>query len=209
MLLEALQTELPVLKHYQSEGTTHPQVIYLTLIRMIGRLQTFQDLQQQQQQELDYQHNDLSCTFSTIEHQLNHLMNIVLPTRVINIKLVRESSTLYVAENIDSLFLNEQTFFIAVYLSAHDTSWIDRFAQHVKVGASEQLETIVASALPGVQLSHIQRPPSKLPVKSGYEYFRLDPYGKYWERVKNDRSLALFISQEFEQAKIDVITVKE
>lgn len=207
LLLEALQTELPVLQHYQTETSVHPEQIYLTLIRIIGRLSTFQ--QDGAEIKIDYDHDDLSRTFSKIEKMLGQLMNLVLPTRVINLQLQRESSTLYSADNIDSVFLSEQTFFIGVYMSAHDTSWIDRFAMHVKLGSREQLETIVSSALPGVQLTHMQRPPSKLPIKSGYEYFRLDPYGQYWERVKMDRSLGMFVSQEFEQAKIDLVTVKE
>lgn len=208
LLLEALQTELPVLRHYQQETSVHPEVIYLSLMRIMGRLRTFHEASDKEQ-VLAYQHQDLSGTFARVEYELNNLMNVVLPTRVITVNLQRESSTLYTADNIDSVFLREQTFFIGVYMSAHDTSWIDRFAEHVKVGSRQQLETIVASALPGVQLTHMQRPPSKLPIKSGYEYFRLDPYGQYWERIKADRSLALFISQEFEQAKIDLVTVKE
>lgn len=208
LLLEALQTELPVLQHYQAENSVHPEAIYLSLMRILGRLRTFHE-SGDQPPSLAYQHQDLSNTFAKVEYALNNLMSVVLPTRVIHINLQRESSTLYCADNIDSVFLREQTFFIGVYLSAHDTSWIDRFSEYVKVGSREQLETIVASALPGVQLTHMQRPPSKLPIKSGYEYFRLDPYGQYWERVKADRSLSLFISQEFEQAKIDLVTVKE
>lgn len=208
LLLEALQTELPVLQHYQQEDSVHPEQLYLSLTRIIGRLRAFHE-NGEAQRKLQYQHHDLTKTFALLEAELNGLMNVVLPTRVVSIKLQRENSTLYSVDNIDSIFLKEQTFFIGIYMSAHDTSWIDRFAQFVKVGSREQMETIVASALPGVQLTHMQRPPSKLPVKSGYEYFRLDPYGQYWERIRADRSLALFISQEFEQAKIDLVTVKE
>jgi type VI secretion system protein ImpJ len=207
LLLEALQTDLPVLKHYQQENSVHPEALYLTLARIIGRLQAFEDASEVE--IIAYQHHNLTRTFSDLENRLAKLMDIVLPTRVVNLNLQRESSTLYSVDHIDSVFLTEQTFFIGVYLSAHDASWIDRFAEHIKVGSREQLEAIVASALPGVQVTHMQRPPSKLPIKSGYEYFRLDPYGQYWDRIKTDRTLAMFVSQEFEQANIDLITVKE
>lgn len=208
LLLEALQTELPELQHYYTQQSVHPEKIYLSVSRLIGRLKAFHEAVDDVK-TINYDHENLTKTFSTIEYLLNNLMNVVLPTRVIKINLDRETSVLYAANGIDSAYLESHTFFIAVYMVAADTSWIDRFAQHIKVGSRQQIESIVASALPGVKITHTQRPPSKLPVRSGYEYFRIDPYGPYWTRVQADRSLALFVSQEFEQAKIDLVTVKE
>ena len=208
LLLEALQTELPVLKHFQKQALVHPEQIYIALLRLAGRLRTFNETKENEY-ELNYQHENLTSSFSSIEKELVAIMNLILPSRVETLKLRRETETLYAVDNIDSILLSEQTFFLAVYLAAEDTSWIDRFTQYVKLGSREQIEIIIASALPGVHISHMQRPPTKLPIKTGYEYFRSDSQGKYWERVQSDRSLALFVAHEFTAAKIDLVTIKE
>jgi type VI secretion system protein ImpJ len=205
--LEALNTELPALKHFLRQTLVHPENVYLALISLIGRLRTFND--SNEFESVSYQHENLTATFSVLEKELATLMSVVLPTRVEALKLNRENNALYAIDNIDSVMLTEQTFFLAVYLQADDTSWIDRFTQYVKVGSRQQIEIIVASALPGVHISHTQRPPSKLAIKTGYEYFRVDPRGSYWENVQQERSLAVFVAQEFTAAKIELVCVRE
>ena len=75
------------------------------------------------------------------------------------------------------------------------------------MGARESLESIVASALPGVTLTHSQRPPNKLPVKAGYEYFYLEPRGEFWEGIQAERALGVFLAQEFTSATLEFISV--
>mgnify|MGYP003638996767 CR=1 FL=1 len=209
LLLESLSSAMPELKHLQLHDELHPERLYSTLVRIAGQLSAFN--KDAKASDLPaYQHNNLSTTFTELEKQLLALMDTVMPAKMQALKLVREADSLYIIDSIDSSLLDTHTFFIAVYMDkVDDTSWIDRFSQHVKVGSRGEIEGIVASAMPGVHTSHMQRTPNKLPVKSGYEYFRIDAYGKFWDQIVSDRSLGIFIADEFEQAKIDIVTVQE
>ena len=66
---------------------------------------------------------------------------------------------------------------------------------------------MIASSLPGVSLSHCQRPPNRLAIKSGYEYFRVEPHGSSWQQVLEEQSLSLFVPFDLQSATIDIVTV--
>ena len=178
------------------------------MVRLAGKLSVFQE-DDEVLEIPDYTHQDLTITFSAMESVLLKLMNIVLPTRTPSIKLQRENNMLYVAENIDKTILSEQSFFMAVYFVSEDPSWIQQFSQHIKVSSKTRIDVVLSSALTGAHITHQQRPPSRLPIKAGYEYFRISTQGKDWDSISEEQSLALFVSQEFDEAKIDIVTVKE
>jgi type VI secretion system protein ImpJ len=209
LLLETLLAEFPELKHIALQSHSHPEKVYLSLARLAGKLTVFQEEGDEVLEIPAYTHQDLTSTFSAMELTLLKLINIVLPTRTPSIKLNRENNMLYVAENIDKTILSEQSFFIAVYFVSEDPSWIQRFSQHVKVSSRSRIDIVLSSALTGAHITHQQRTPSRLPIKAGYEYFRINTHGKDWESISGEQSLALFVSQEFEQAKVDIVTVKE
>ena len=209
LLLETLLSELPELKHAALHTHAHPEKIYLSLARLAGKLTVFQEEDDEVLEIPPYVHQDLTSTFSVMELTLSKLINIVLPTRTPSIKLQRENNMLYVADNIDKNILAEQSFFIAVYFVSEDPSWIQRFSQHVKVSSHSRIDVVLSSALTGAHITHQQRPPSRLPIKAGYEYFRINTHGRDWDIIREEQSLALFVSQEFEQAKVDIVTVKE
>ncbi len=209
LLLQALSAALPELKHCLKQVEFHPERLYSLLIRIAGQLNAFSQETETTAELPSYQHEKLADTFLQLETILMKLFDVILPVKMAALKLQRESDTLYTLDNIDSNLLQKNSFFIAVYLAADDSSWIANFAQHVKISSREKIEMIVISALPGVSLTHLQRTPSKLPVKSGYEYFRLENYGDFWQDIVKDKSLGMFVSQEFIDAKFEILTIEE
>jgi len=133
-------------------------------------------------------------------HEQNHVRQILNSA---------ESDALYMVDSIDSSLLNQADFFIAVYFPADNTIWIDQFARQAKIGSHQIIESIITSALSGVKITHTQRPPNKLSVKPGFEYFYLEQIGDFWEQIKQDKSLAIFVPNNFIKATIELITVEK
>lgn len=208
LLLQLFNHTLPILQYLYQQPKTHPQQLYQALISFIGSLCAFS-------QEHDafnlpmYLHENPTETFTRIDHLLKALLEAVMPSRMAALRLVRETDTLYVVDSIDSSLFQKTSFFVAVLFDAVDTQWLSQFARQVKVGARSMIESIVASALPGAKLTHTQRPPNKLPVKAGYEYFYIEPSGVFWEQIKTERTLSLFTSYDFVKAQIELVTVQE
>ena len=52
--------------------------------------------------------------------------------------------------------------------------------------------------------THSQRTPNKLAIKSGYEYFRINP-GFAWEQVLEELALSIFVPQSLQSATIEIV----
>jgi len=208
LLLQALNGKLPLLQHLYQHGSSHPQDLYLLFAELSGILSSFSN-EDNHQQIPAYSHEQLSTVFSTLENLIKTQLDVVMPTRMAALKLHKETDTMYSVDSIDSVVFQKSTFFIAVSFESDDTQWIDQFARQAKVGARQDIKSIITSALPGVRLIHTQRPPNKLPIKTGYEYFHLEPSGSFWEKIKTERSLALFLPFSYTNAHIELTTVEE
>ncbi len=208
LLLQTLRPGLLALQHVQKQPELHPEVLYRELARLCAGLIGFNP--EANVPEIPaYNHQDLSGVFAGFEAVLRALLSDVVPARMAGLKLHRESDALLVVEGVDSRQLNRSSFFLAVLHDNDDPTWVSDFARQIKVGAREDIELILSSALPGVRVVHTQRPPNRLPIKSGYEYFRLEPSGEFWNRVKDNQSLAMFLPRAFVKATVDLLTVDE
>lgn len=208
LLLQNLNIAYCRLQHISQHPQQHPEFFYRALLEIAGGLCAFSQ-EQQVTGMAAYHHEDLTSSFSHLAEQLGHLLEAVIPARMAPITLRKESDALFVADSIESALFNQVTMFIAVYYQAEDVRWIDQFSRQIKAGARQEIESIVASALPGVTISHTQRPPNKLHIKTGYEYFRLEPTGDFWQQVREEKSLAIFLPHGFINAKIELVTVQE
>jgi type VI secretion system protein ImpJ len=156
-----------------------------------------------------YQHHNLSNSFAQLNKLLRELLEAVMPVRLQPLQLRREHDSLYVIDTIEASALQNTQLFLAVFLQAENTEWIAQFAKQIKVGTVATIDSIVTSALPGVKLTHMQRPPVRLPIKTGYEYFYIEPTGQFWEQIKIERTLAVFLPDHFTQATIELARIEE
>lgn len=132
-----------------------------------------------------------------------------VPASAKNFTLRRLGDTLYQVDSIDHDSLKHLHFFIAVYLPAQSSQWIEQFAKQVKIGAIAAINSIIASALPGAQVRHLQRPPAELTIKAGYEYFLIEVNNEFWQQIVADGNLAIFIPNAFKSAAIELISLEE
>lgn len=208
LLLLTLNNSLVVLQHVARDLTLTPQYLYIELVKLAGSLCSF-SLTQNVLAIPSYQHADLYGTFTKLKELLRSLLNEVLPTHIATLRLHREQDTLYCVENIDSLIFNKVAFFIAVNYLSDTPDWITLFVKQIKLSARSNIHILINSALTGVKIVHVQRPPHKLPIKAGYEYFYIEPNGEFWQQIQQERSMALFLPYHFVKAHIELITVKE
>ncbi|MEJ2452848.1 MAG: type VI secretion system baseplate subunit TssK [Candidatus Thiodiazotropha sp.] len=208
LLMQVLNPAAAQLRHFASNPDAHPENLYRSLIDIASVLQCYKANFESDEIPV-YEHADLSKVFLGLDRVLRSLIDAVMPSMTAGLRLNRETELLHSVDSIDIMLFEKTTFFMAVSMDGDDVSWFNEFPRKVKLGARSDIEMIIASAMPGVTLTHTQRPPNRLPIKSGYEYFRLEPKGEFWERVVEDRSIALFLTQEFAKASVDLITVEE
>ncbi|WP_181919324.1 type VI secretion system baseplate subunit TssK [Alkalilimnicola ehrlichii] len=208
LLLQTLRPALAILQHLRGNLGFHPERLFSELTQLASSLVAFRP--DAKAGELpQYSHGDLTSVFQRFDEMLRVLLTDVMPKQSAGIKLQRESDALYKAENVDIRLLQGASIFLAVLHDDHDPSWVAEFARQAKCGAREDIELILSSALPGVRITHCQRPPGRLAIKSGYEYFRLEQAGDFWQRVCEHQTLALYMPLTFKGARIEIVTVNE
>jgi type VI secretion system protein ImpJ len=193
---------------FKKDGSQHPFDIYKELARMYGALCTLTETY-----EIDsfptYMHHDLGSTFRQASSRLEAIIEKVMPSSVSPVRLIRENDNIYTTEINDSRILESSQFFLSVMVERETTDWITEFGKYTKVASRREIEDIVISALPGITLRHIQRPPSRLPIKAGYEYFMLEKSGDYWKSVVDNKTLSVFVTNDYIDANIEIICIDD
>jgi type VI secretion system protein ImpJ len=206
LLLQVLNPAATLLKHFAGSVEAHPENLYRTLIDIASVLQCYES-DSEPEKIPPYDHNNQGIVFAGLDQLLRSLIDAVMPSMPMGVMLNRENELLYSVDSIDILLFKKTSFYLAVTVDNDDASWFKEFPRKVKMGARSDIEMIITSAMSGVILTHAQRPPNRLPIKNGYEYFRLETKGEFWKKVVEDRSLALFLPREFVRANVEFVTV--
>ena len=74
-------------------------------------------------------------------------------------------------------------FYLSVSSELPAAQVIETVPFKLKVGAPDDVEKILNSALPGVRLSYAAQTPAPIPVRVGNHYFALEPHGAIYERM--------------------------
>lgn len=206
LLLNAMAPSASIFEHLKTLPVLHPEKLYCHFAELISKVAVFEhsDLVTSVPK---YEHQNLTNVFATIDELLGKLLEGVVPKKMAALNFERVSNAIYQIPTIDLNVLQNNDFYLAVFLESENTQWIEIFSEQVKVGASEKLEIMIASALNGVAITHCQRPPNKLAIKSGYEYFRLETFGVSWQQILEEQSLSLFVPHNLQTAKIEIVTV--
>lgn len=206
LLLSGMLPSAKMLSHLKQMVHVHPERLYSEFTQLLSRISLFEHSQLIESLP-SYQHKNLTEVFAQFEQMITQLLDGVVPKKMSGLRLEKLSDALYQIATIDSAQLANNDFYLAVYFESSDSKWIDTFGEQVKVGSADKIDIIVTSALNGLSVSHCQRTPNKLAVKSGYEYFRLESHGHIWQQIVEEQSLAVFMPYSLQKANIEIVIV--
>lgn len=212
LLMQTLEPAAVALRSLKANPGTHPWFLHDVLSRLVAGLSIFEQPGEDEGETTvpEYDHEDMGQVLQNLDKAVDRLIGTALPQHLSTIRLAQETESIRYVEGVESRLLDEQTLFLAVRMDGTEgMSWIDDLPKQIKIGAREELERIVASGLAGIQLVHVQRPPNRLPVKTGYEYFRLEPVGEFWERAREAGSMAVYVPGAFKEARVEMVSVQE
>ena len=177
------------------------------MAEVIGKLLTF-SIKDHPKDIVKYDHDDLYFTFSQLSAQLRDLLETVIPSRCVPIPLEKTRETLYVGRIEDERLFKDAGFYLAVRAKMPESKLIEGVPRVVKVGSRDVIDTIIGSALPGVVLSHASPPPAPIPTRVGFQYFKLDTMGPYWDGIKGSKVVSVFVPNEIVDEKVEMYAVK-
>ncbi|MGD2120807.1 MAG: type VI secretion system baseplate subunit TssK [Gemmatimonadota bacterium] len=204
-LLYTVNTFLPPLRHIYEVSRGHPARLYQTMLSLAGALTTFSS-EGEAGALPPYEHTNLSNCFSALDERVRILLETVIPQNYRSIPLRPVKAFVYAAA-LESALLSARQIYLAVGAETERSQLAEKVLELVKVGAADNLDHLYRRGLPGLELTHVQSPPSAVPIKMDYEYFLIDTSGEEWQEVLSARNLAVYVPAAIRDPALELVAI--
>jgi len=206
-LLQVLNTHTPLISHFQNRGGVHPYELFKAMLQYAGALCTFSS-EFNITQLPKYDHNNLMGTFESVHKIIKGVLTADISAGCVTIPVQQINQATYSCDIKDEKLLTRAKFFLGITGNVSEKELIIGVIQRVKMSSRDRLELLISSAMPGLRLMNVSKPPEGLSTKPGYVYFALDQQGEFWEGIKTARSIAFYFPNNFPGLKIEMLALK-
>src|SRR5699024_2079701 len=145
--------------------------------------------------------------FDKLFGMIHELVDTVISARYFGISL-SEVKPSYHLGHIDSQRIDANSaFYLGVSASMPPAELVSIVPSRFKIGAPDDVENIVLSALSGVPLSHQPQVPAAIPIRPGCTYFSIEARGALYERMLKSRSIMIYVPTGIPELKLELIAV--
>ena len=205
-LLHTASSAHASLSHYFHHPTLHPERLYEALLSLAGALMTFSkgislsDLP-------PYEHVNPGPGFARLHSIIRELLDTVISSKYFAIALSEVRPSYHIGALDSGKIDDKTTFYIAVSADIPAVQLVDVVPLRFKVGAPDDVEKFVLSALPGVRLQYTPQPPAALAVRPDTCYFMLESKGQMYERMLKAQSISLYVPAGMKELKLELLAV--
>jgi type VI secretion system protein ImpJ len=205
-LLHTASSAFASLSHYFAHPSLHPERLYQQLLGLAGALMTFS--RQYVLADLPaYLHADPAPAFARLHMIIRELLDTVISSKYFAIAL-SETRPSYNHGVLDSGKIDARTtFYLAVGANMPLRELIEAVPLRFKVGAPDDVEKCVLSALPGVRLQYAPQVPAAIPVRPDTCYFALDSKAPMYERMLKAQSISIYVPSGMDGLKLELIAL--
>lgn len=199
---------LPPLRHHLEKKQSHPEALYLDLVRLAGGLCTF-SLDTNPRDLPAYDHDNLDACFGALERQLRSHLEVIIPTNCVSITLTKQSDIIHTAPVKDDRCFGRAKWFLGVRSSVGDAQVISGVPRLVKVCSGDGIVKLVKRAWPALELQHISAPPSAISPRIGTHYFSIDtsPDQGCWKAIVQFRDVGVYVPDAIPDAEVELHVV--
>lgn len=205
-LLHTASTSFASLSHYYHNPELHPERLYEQLLSLAGALMTYSrswslsDLP-------PYRHDDPGPAFAQLYMIVRELLDTVISSRYFAIALSQPKPAHHRGMLDSGKIDANTTFYLAVAAEMPQVELVEAVPLRFKVGAPDDVEKFVLSAMPGVRLSHAPQVPAAVPVRPDTCYFVLDSKGPLYERMLQAQSIEIYAPAGMRELRLELIAV--
>lgn len=205
-LLHTVSTSSAALMHYVRNPALHPERLFEALLALAGAMMTYSK-QYSLANLPSYQHDDLAHCFSSLDHIIRDLLDTVISTKYFSIALSEEKPSYHLGK-LDSGKIDQRTtLYLAVSASLSALELVEIVPLRVKVGAPDDVEKCVLSAMPGVKITHAPQVPAAIPVQPDTYYFALEGKGMLYEQMLKAQSISIYVPAGIRDLRLGLIAV--
>jgi type VI secretion system protein ImpJ len=205
-LLHTASAAFASLSHLYHHPVLHPERYFEQLLNLAGQLMTFSKTHSLVDLPI-YKHEDPSPSFTHLHNIIKDLLDTVISSRYFAINL-SEIKPSYHSGRLDSGKINEKTtFYLAVSADMPALELVDVVPLRFKIGAPDDVDKFVLSAMPGLRLVHSPQVPAALPVKPDTYYFSVDAKGHLYERMLQAQSISIYVPKGIQNLQLELLAI--
>ena len=197
LMLQLINRMELTLRHCLDQARVGPDVLYQTLLGLLGELSTFSSTTKRACFEGRYRHSDQGPSFRELMAAIRSVLSMVLEQHAIELVLQSRQYGVLVCPVNGLNLLGSATFILAV--SAHCDSEVlrQRLPAHLKVGPVERIRELVNLHLAGIQVKPMPVAPRQIPLHAEKTYFMLELSARDLEQLEHSGGFAFHVSGEF------------
>ena len=209
LVLQMLNREIPVLKHFASSRYIHPERLFDELLRLAGELATFATRERRARDYPAYDHDDLENVFAPLIRDIQDFLSAQLGRRVVRLEIIERAANAFVSPIRDRSLFRNATFVLEVAARRPLVEIQQEFPQLFKIGPNTKMNEIVHAHLPGVPLVHLPTPPPQIRAITDHVYFYLDRKSALWPDFSNAGSVGMHFSGDWPELELELWAVME
>lgn len=197
LALRTLNRYAPMLKHLAEAPHVHPWKAFGLLRQVIGELSSFsRDVsalgEGNNDEKLlpDYNHEDLWPCFEGARTLITRILDSLTAGPEFMSQFVFEDPY-FTVEIPDRAFGMGNSFWLLVCTEEPEKALAEIF-KIAKLSATKGMSSLLARAVHGIGLTHVESPPPGLPRTKGALCLRIDTESTLWEEVEKSCSLSLY-----------------
>ncbi|MDN0074143.1 type VI secretion system baseplate subunit TssK [Crenobacter sp. SG2303] len=205
-LLHTVNRNFARLNHLARSTPLHPEELYMALAEFCGELQTFSTVYSLSDIPA-YRHDALQEVLPILDRQIRELLETVISARYAIIPLHSPKPSFHIGRLESDRLLDNVDYYLSVQTEQPAAYVIDNVPLKLKIGAPDDVEKILNSALRGVAVTHAPQTPSAIPVRVGNHYFALEPHGDIFQRMLQSRSVCIYVPQTLTNLSLELIAI--
>jgi len=205
-LLHTASSAYATLSHHFHHPALHPERLFEALLDVAGGLMTFSkswtlaDLP-------GYDHANPGPCFAKLHQIVRELLDTVISAKFFGIALSEVRPSYHIGMLDSGKIDDDTTFYIAVSAAIPALELVEVVPLRFKVGAPDDVEKCVLSALPGVRLQYSPQPPAAIPVRPDTCYFMLESKGPMVERMLKAQSISIYAPAGMKELRLELLAV--
>ncbi|WP_341675232.1 type VI secretion system baseplate subunit TssK [Niveibacterium sp. SC-1] len=207
-LLHTASAAFAELSHLLHHPRLHPERLFQQLLGLAGQLLTFSKAYSLADLPV-YTHEDPGPGFLRLDSMIRDLIDTVISARYVAIALQEQKPGHHVGRIESDKLQAGASFFIAVSADMPPAELVESVPVRLKVGAPDDVEKLVLSAMPGARISTAPQVPAAIPVRPGAYYFAVEPHGAIYERMMQAQTMAIYVPAGFKDLKLELMAVME
>lgn len=205
-LLHTVSTAAAALMHYVRHPGLHPERLYEALLGLAGGLLSYSRHYTLASLPA-YDHAQPGACFDALDAIIRELLDTVISSKYFSIALLEDKPSYYLGKLDSGKIDQHTTLYLAIRAAMPALELVDVVPLRVKVGAPDDVEKCVLSAMPGVKLSHAPQVPAAIPVRPDTYYFAIDNRGALHEQMLKAQSIAVYVPAGIRDLQLELIAV--